>query len=776
MTSRELSLGSIIALLVLGLAGFQLGCGGGGSSAPPPPPPPAVSVSVSPSTASVLVGNTQQFTATVQNTTNTAVTWQVNGVTGGNATVGTISATGLYSAPDPAPSPATVPVTAVSQADSSKSGSATVSLFYPAPVLNSVSPNLVAAGSSDTTVTLFGSGFSHASVASVSGTQLATAFPSPTQLTAIIPANLLKSAASDKISVSNPGPGGGTSGAQSFTIAAVGTVTLFSVPATVGNTAGPWQLIVAVVDPQGNPIPNLFVTLQASSGALSSNQGITDTAGSFSTTINPPTDAGPGSATAVSAIVGDRIASVNLSFVSFGAAASAREPQRTNQQQSSSPSFTQELFEFGVSTGPSSAGNPSPLIQHPDPCYTPLDLTEADSTAACAPLYATNHVTVNVANLVNEGCQLLTDVILPAKGVLDCAGTVAIAAVCLATPALEVVCVGNLSTILTSGPVLPCVTFIAHLIARHFQNQTAIQIVDAVGITTVTDLKTGLLKGAGVICDALQAASSTGPRIYVTNSGDGTVSAFNESGQLLFSFSGLVTPDGIAYDAVKQQLYITDVGDDTIKVYSLDGLRVDVGTAFPTNPGGNPEDITFDPVNRRFYVNDTTFNSVLVYDETGSPVPASQLATGAFSGLSQPFGITFNPVTGLIYVANSDVNKVLVFDQDGAPQPQGEFAGLFLPDDMTWDPATGNIYIVNDGDSSVKAYKPDGTLVPTPGGFQGLDLPDQIIGDGNFLSPKFYVTSIQGNSVQVFDRTGKDITPSNGFQKVNQPTGVVVVP
>src|SRR2546425_9300954 len=82
------------------------------------PPPTAVSVTISPTSATVAAGGTQQFTATVQNTSNTAVTWQVNGVTGGNATVGTISSSGLYTAPA---SPATVTVTAVSQADTTKS-------------------------------------------------------------------------------------------------------------------------------------------------------------------------------------------------------------------------------------------------------------------------------------------------------------------------------------------------------------------------------------------------------------------------------------------------------------------------------------------------------------------------------------------------------------------------------------------------------------------------------------------------------------------------------
>ena len=84
-----------------------------------------VIVTIAPMSATVAAGGTQQFTATVQNTSNTAVTWQVNGVTGGNATVGTISSSGLYTAPA---SPATVTVTAVSQADTTKSASAQVTI------------------------------------------------------------------------------------------------------------------------------------------------------------------------------------------------------------------------------------------------------------------------------------------------------------------------------------------------------------------------------------------------------------------------------------------------------------------------------------------------------------------------------------------------------------------------------------------------------------------------------------------------------------------------
>ncbi len=93
-----------------------------------------VTVTVSPGTASVSAGGgTQAFTATVANTSNTAVTWQVGGVTGGNSTLGTISTSGLYTAPAMVPSSATVTVSAISNADNTRSGSAQVTITRKLP-------------------------------------------------------------------------------------------------------------------------------------------------------------------------------------------------------------------------------------------------------------------------------------------------------------------------------------------------------------------------------------------------------------------------------------------------------------------------------------------------------------------------------------------------------------------------------------------------------------------------------------------------------------------
>ena len=91
------------AMLVLALAA----CGNGGNN-----PPNNPSVTVSPATANVQEGTQQQFTATVSGTNDNAITWQVNGVTGGNTSVGTISASGLYTAPSVIPNPASVTITA----------------------------------------------------------------------------------------------------------------------------------------------------------------------------------------------------------------------------------------------------------------------------------------------------------------------------------------------------------------------------------------------------------------------------------------------------------------------------------------------------------------------------------------------------------------------------------------------------------------------------------------------------------------------------------------
>jgi Bacterial Ig domain/Abnormal spindle-like microcephaly-assoc'd, ASPM-SPD-2-Hydin/Bacterial Ig-like domain (group 2) len=92
--------------------------------------PPMVSVTVSPTSANLQSGLTQQFDATVTGSSNTAVTWTASG--------GTISVGGLFTA---LASAGTFTVTATSVADTTKSASATVTVTSGTPVVSvAISP------------------------------------------------------------------------------------------------------------------------------------------------------------------------------------------------------------------------------------------------------------------------------------------------------------------------------------------------------------------------------------------------------------------------------------------------------------------------------------------------------------------------------------------------------------------------------------------------------------------------------------------------------------
>ena len=81
------------------------------------------SVSVTCAGLNVGINQTTQCSATVTGTGNynSAVTWAVNGVNGGNNSFGTVSASGLFTAPASIPNPYTVTLTATSVADTTQS-------------------------------------------------------------------------------------------------------------------------------------------------------------------------------------------------------------------------------------------------------------------------------------------------------------------------------------------------------------------------------------------------------------------------------------------------------------------------------------------------------------------------------------------------------------------------------------------------------------------------------------------------------------------------------
>jgi hypothetical protein len=211
--SRE----SLLFVFLLAAAGLA-GCTGTTKSSSPansntPPLGSNVTVSVSPMSANVRAGATQSFSATVAGSSNTSVTWQVNGVAGGNAATGTISSSGRYTAPNTVPSSNMVTVGAVSAADAAASGSSAVTLQNPVPVLTGIAPTSVPAGA--LTITANGSGFVSGAQVLLAGAPLSMTFVSSTQLTAT---GSEASAGIFAIAVTNPNPGSATSASQSLQV------------------------------------------------------------------------------------------------------------------------------------------------------------------------------------------------------------------------------------------------------------------------------------------------------------------------------------------------------------------------------------------------------------------------------------------------------------------------------------------------------------------------------------------------------------------------------
>jgi hypothetical protein len=86
---------------------------------------PGSQVTVKPPVPCTLPSGTEQFSANVSGLSSSAVYWYVDGMKGGNATVGTISASGLYTASSIS---ATHTIKAVSQVSSTVSGSAVLTV------------------------------------------------------------------------------------------------------------------------------------------------------------------------------------------------------------------------------------------------------------------------------------------------------------------------------------------------------------------------------------------------------------------------------------------------------------------------------------------------------------------------------------------------------------------------------------------------------------------------------------------------------------------------
>lgn len=120
----------------------------------------------------------------------------------------------------------------------------------PVPALTEVTPSSVTAGSSDFLLTVTGSGIIPESIVRWNGSNRTTTYISDTQLQATIPASDIASAGTAEVTIFNPTPGGGISGALNVSI----TDSQISNPVPVLGSTSPTSIS------QGSPGFTLAVT------------------------------------------------------------------------------------------------------------------------------------------------------------------------------------------------------------------------------------------------------------------------------------------------------------------------------------------------------------------------------------------------------------------------------------------------------------------------------------------------------------------------------------
>lgn len=225
-----------LTLVVLSICG----CGSAG------PPPQQIAVNVTPTTATVRTGDTQQFSATVSGTTNQSVTWSVNGTPGGDSTNGTISTAGLYTPPAQVPGQNKILVTATSVADSSANQSANVTLANPIALVSFVYPSTLASNAT-LTMSVIGSKFVSGAQVLLGTAQFPATFMDSSHLTATVTAPAAPGVLN--LTVVNPMPDGTPSAAVAV------PVTIVSQRAAVRfleqSTFGPNDAQLAAVETGG---------------------------------------------------------------------------------------------------------------------------------------------------------------------------------------------------------------------------------------------------------------------------------------------------------------------------------------------------------------------------------------------------------------------------------------------------------------------------------------------------------------------------------------------
>jgi sugar lactone lactonase YvrE len=179
--------------------------------------------------------------------------------------------------------------------------------------------------------------------------------------------------------------------------------------------------------------------------------------------------------------------------------------------------------------------------------------------------------------------------------------------------------------------------------------------------------------------------------VYVSNSGDDTISIITSGGTTAFgSSSDLDSPTGLAFDPINGNLFVANSGSGDIAEFTPNGALVT--SSFATGVS-NAQGLAFDSAGNLFVASKSTGN-IYEFPTVG---PESIFATDTV-GIN---GLAFDKA-GNLFVTTGDGDQITVIT------PSAFSANLTVtgknlngPDGIAFDSA-GNIYVVNHYDPSVE--------------------------------------------------------------------------
>ena len=233
---------------------------------------------------------------------------------------------------------------------------------------------------------------------------------------------------------------------------------------------------------------------------------------------------------------------------------------------------------------------------------------------------------------------------------------------------------------------------------------------------------------------------------------------------------GFNDPSSDAIDTLNHRLFVSDINNRRILVFSLDSSNniatttasyvlgpcdfSTVGSSF----GGNVINLAYDPVNSRVFLSDFSGGDILAFDASPSTIfncepPLFQLsgnpAQGAFSG---PDDITYDSINNRLFVSDQNHGRVMAFSVPGnatssidgenalfelgqtdfnGSSPSNGQSGINAPDDNEYDAVNNRFFVSDTGNDRIMVFYIPGNATSSINGENA----QANIGWSNFTTP-----------------------------------------